>query len=84
LPHLRTFQTENEQTKERDKSNGKWNRRTAIAAIVYTLFTFALLIAGIWSAIQATNAVDKASQAVAVAQAQASIAKDTEQRQLMA
>ena len=64
---------------------------TAVAATIYTVVTAALLAAGIWSAVQASNAVIQAANAVAeakrsadAAQAQVAVSTDTEHRQLRA
>jgi hypothetical protein len=87
----RTYQAASDKATEREARQFKWSRRTAAAAIIYTVITAAILAAGIWSAIQATNAVGEATQAVGeakrsadAAQAQVATARDTEQRQLMA
>jgi hypothetical protein len=87
----RTYQAASNKTDERDTVHLKWTRRTAISAIVYTVVTAALLAAGIWSAIQAGNAVIQAARAVGeaqrsadAAQALVATAKETEQRQLRA
>jgi hypothetical protein len=86
-----TYKSSSDKTDQRENKQFLWTRRTAVAAIVYTLVTAALLAAGIWSAVQATNAVTQAANAVAVAkrsadvaQDQVAAAKDTEQRQLRA
>jgi hypothetical protein len=70
----RTYQAASEKADQYNTRQFIWTRRAAIAAIVYTVVTAALLATGVWSAIQATNAVNQASQALAEAQRSADAA----------
>src|SRR5579872_917107 len=66
----RAYQTASNAQNQTSPNKINWNAVTAVAAVIYTFFTAGLLAAGIWSAIQSTNAVN--------------VAVDTEKRQLRA
>jgi hypothetical protein len=86
-----TYKTSKDEDGKRDNTHLKYALWTAAAATIYTVITAALLAAGIWSAVQASNAVTQAARAVGeakraadAAQAQVGVSTDTEHRQLRA
>jgi len=94
----RSYDTSENNRQKHDRESLKWTRRTAKAAIAYTVVTALLLAAGIYSTIQAWRAVDAANRSAEAAKdsvtaanraadaaaAQTRIAEDTEKHQLRA
>jgi hypothetical protein len=73
----REYESAQTQREEHDRQSLKWTRRTAKAAVAYTVLTALLLSAGIYSGIQAMLAIG-------VANRQAAISEDAAKRQLRA
>lgn len=63
--------------KQHNTDSIKWNKRIAVAAILYTVFTFFILLGSLYSAYESRRAAN-------AARAQAATSADTETRQLRA
>ncbi len=86
-----TYKTVSDESSKHAKKSLKWTAATGVAAWFYTILTAALLSAGIYSAIESTEAVHQASRAADeakrgadAASSQSATAQDTEKRQLRA
>jgi hypothetical protein len=80
----RDYNAAQKKARENDEEHIKWNRRTAKAAICYSVLTGLLLGAAGFSVYQAWSAIGEASRAADAATNQANVAADTEERQLRA
>lgn len=67
----------NSNQRQHKTDSAKWNKCIAVAAILYTIFTFLILLGSLYSAYQSRRAAD-------AARAQAATSDDTERRQLRA
>lgn len=70
----RSYDASDSNRQKNDRQSLKWTRRTAKAAIAYTIMTALLLAAGVYSAIQAWRALNAANQSAEAARDSVSIA----------